>query len=398
MPDPYGPMPSSIEKFSILFLGSQMEVAGAQRVLLSQARWFHARAYPVQAVFFYDKQGLAKQWQAANPFPVVSLEARKPNSFFLLNTFRFLRAIFRLYWLLRKKKFQVIETFTPHSNVLGLIVAWLAGVPVRVATHHGYIEGSSRVLARAHGWLVNVGIANVLVAVSSQARLYALEREQVHPSRVVVIENGIEPLVRQSLTATTRERIRNKMGLPPDGILLLTVGRLTLQKGHTVLMDAIADLAPRFPKALFAFAGDGPRREELEQKARRLAITDSIRFLGLRQDVDQLLLAADAFVQPSLWEGLSLALLEALLAGLPVLATRVEGVVDVIEDGRSGLLVPPNDPHALAAAIETLLTDNRLCARLATQGKQRAETHYSIDTMCKNYERLMQDLVETQHA
>jgi glycosyltransferase involved in cell wall biosynthesis len=375
-----------------------MEVAGAQRVMLSQARWFHAHGYPVQVAFFYDKQGLQPQWQAENPFPVVSFKAWKHGAFILFNALRLIPGLLRLYRFLRKEKFPVIITFTPHSNVLGLLVAWLAGVPYRVATHHGYIEASTLALARIHGWLVNAGMASVLVAVSSQVRNYAIEREKVRGAKIVVIENGIEPLERQSLAAAERKALRAQIGIRPDQVLLLTVGRLTIQKGHTVLLDAIAELAPRYPQAVFAFAGDGLQRAKLEQKAMQLAIMDRVRFLGVRRDVDQLLLAADIFVQPSLWEGLSLAMLEALLAGLPVLATRVEGVMDVIVDGRDGLLVPPGDPTALAFALEKLLTDKDLRTRLAKQGKRRAETDYSIDSMCKNYERLLHSLVEAGTA
>lgn len=384
-------MPATQDKFPILFLGTQMEVAGAQRVLLSQARWFHDQGHPVLAVFFYDKQGLAATWQSQFDFPVISLNAWGSNG---LPVFNLLAGLVRLFRLLRGQR--AIVTFTPHSNLLGLPLARLAGVPVRVGTHHGYIEGSLKRLAWLHGRLTNSRLCSAMVAVSEQVRVYAANREGASEEKLVVIENGIEPLRMNKLSEADRNALRAQIGAPNGAVLLLTVGRLTVQKGHTVLLDAITQLKPSEPRTFFAFAGDGPLRTELEQKAQQLEIADHVRFLGVRNDVNELLLAADIFVQPSLWEGLSLALLEALLAGLPVLATRVEGVVDVVEDGESALLVPPKDANALAAAIERLLSDENLRQRLAQAGRQRAQARYSVERMGRAYEDLLRKLVKNE--
>lgn len=379
------------KKFPIVFLGTQMEVAGAQRMLLSQARWFHEKGYPVKAVFFYDKQSLATSWQPSHPFPVTSLGAWKQRGFGIANLFRLFRGLARLAGILRDD-IRAIVTFTPHSNLLGLPIARLAGVPIRIGTHHGYIEGSSTHLARLHGWLINSRFASRMVAVSAQVRDYAIKQEAARPELLTVIENGIEPLKIKSLEPAQRNALRAEIGVPQSGLLLLTVGRLTIQKGHTVLLDAISKLKTVETNILFAFAGDGPQLNDLQNKAEMLGVTDRVRFLGVRNDINELLLAADVFVQPSLWEGLSLALLEALLAGLPVIATRVEGVIDVVEERSSALLVPPNNAQALAAAIERLLNDGQLREQLGAAGKKRAQTNYSLDKMCIAYEQLMWEI------
>ncbi len=386
-------MPVSQDKFPILFLGTQMEVAGAQRVLLSQARWFHENGYPVQAVFFYDKQGLAKVWQDQYEFPVVSLDGWNPSISFLFNIPNVIRGLLRLFGLLRKDV-KAIVAFTPHSNLLGLPLAWMAGVPVRIGTHHGYIEGSTARLAWLHGRLTNSQFCSVMVAVSAQVRQFALRREGADARKLIVIENGIEPLGIKKLSAPRRRALRNKMGASRATTVLLTVGRLTIQKGHTVLLDAIAKLKSVKPQPQFVFAGDGPLKDDLVEKAQQLGIAQQVRFVGVRSDVNELLLATDIFVQPSLWEGLSLALLEALLAGLPVLATRVEGVVDVVEDGDSALLVPPKNSAALAGAIRRLLRDKQLRKRLGHAGQKRAQTHYTIEHMCRTYEELLTKLIK----
>jgi len=375
---------------SVLFLGTQMEVAGAQRMLLSQARWFSRTGYPVQAVFFYDKQGLIKDWRKENQFPITSLEARKVNSDPISNALRLLRSVWRLFSKLRRNV-QVIVTFTPHSNILGLPIAWLAGVPVRIGTHHGYIEGSSRLFAWVHGRLTNSPICSRMVAVSSQVRDREIKQEGASSKRVTVIENGIEPV--ELRNPTRRLDMRKQLGFADDDLVILTVGRMTIQKGHAYFLDAISRIESRYPRARYLFVGDGPLRSELENQAMTLGISDKVSFLGIRKNVSDLLYIADIFVQPSLWEGLSLALLEALMSGLPVLATRVEGVVDVVEEEKSALLVAPKDPVSLAAALERLLTDPQLRIRLSKAGQALAKENYSIDTMCKSYEQLILNLV-----
>jgi glycosyltransferase involved in cell wall biosynthesis len=375
------------KKNTILFLGTQMEMAGAQHVLLSQAEWFQQHGYSVQAVFFYDKQNLLGRWSAEHSFPILSLEAWKRNSFPLINILRTVSGLLRLWALLREVN--IIVTFTPHSNLLGLPLAFFRGTPVRIGTHHGYIEGSPRLAEWLHGRLINSRACSKLVCVSEQVRTLAVEREGVASAKIKVIENGIPALN----VSFAREDFRKSIGIDPQQRMLLVVGRLVVQKGHAVLLEAIPKMSNK--QAVFTFVGEGPLREQLAQRARDLNVEPRVLFLGARTDVSELLSAADVFVQPSLWEGLSIALLEALRAGLPVIATRVEGVVDAVQDEASALLVAPNDPAALAGAIDRLLADEPLRGQLSKAGRQIAEQKYTIDAMCLAYENLIKEL---QHA
>lgn len=371
----------------IVFLGSQMEVAGAQRMLLSQARWFHKNGYSVKAIFFYDKQQLGENWQRENVFSVVALGHGKPSPFALL------AALINLFRMLRGT--DVLISFTPHSNLLSLPIAWLARVPIRIGTHHGHIEGSSKTLSWLHGRLTNSRICSAMVAVSAQVREYEIEREGARANRIIVIENGIEPFQDVEILKRNRDQVRKQIGIEADTTLLLTVGRLTIQKGHTILLDAVPEIIKKHPKVKFVFAGDGPQKQTLQAKVSELDLADYVKFLGVWSEIPRLLFAADIFVQPSLWEGLSLALLEALQAGLPVVATRVEGVVDVVEDERHAILVAANDSAALATGIEKLLDDASLRKRLSENGQERVKAHYSVDAMCVAYEKLIN---EVNHA
>ena len=379
-------------KFPVLFLGSQMATGGAQRVLLDQAGWFHHQGYHVTVAFFYDREKMGEKWYAAYPFPVIDLKAWRTRGG-IANPFRLLRGWFRLYRLLRNGQFSVVETFTHHANLLGLPAVWAAGTPVRAASHHGRIGDFPGWLTRLHAWVVNSFLASCLVVVSERVRSYAVNSEGIKPEKIFVIANGIE-LSRQPLNDSDRAALANELGLPPGGLLALSVGRLTEQKGHTYLLDAIPAILEQFPETVFAIAGDGPLRRELEATAERLGISRSVRFLGTRADVPELLQMADIFVLPSLWEGLPIALLEAMGAGLPVIATQVEGVEEIIVDGENGLLLPPADAESLKIAMLRLLAQPDLRVNLGSAGRALVEDAFSLDQMGKRYEDLFLSLLE----
>ena len=374
-----------MDKKRLLFVGTQMEVGGSQVNLLTHARWFHQQGHEVSAVFFYDKQGLHDSWQEANDFPIINLHAWQPGEGALRNLPALLGGLQQLYHLMRRQQPQVVETFTPDSNLLGLPLAWLAGVPARIATHRAFIDNRPGWYPRLHGLLINSGIASALIAVSQQVRQMAIVKEGVRPERVQVILNGVEILEAEQPTALVRQKVRQELGLPPECPLLLTVGRLTEQKGHSYLIKAVPSVLAQHPGAVFAFAGEGPLQAELADLAGQLGVSKSVRFLGLRQDVRRLLQAADAFVLPSLWEGMSMALLEAMAEGLAVVASDVEGIGDLMEPEVDGLVVPPRDPAALAAAVIGLLDDTELRRSLGQAARQKVADDFSVEAMCRCY-------------
>jgi glycosyltransferase involved in cell wall biosynthesis len=203
------------------------------------------------------------------------------------------------------------------------------------------------------------------------------EQVRVPAEKVAVLYNAVrfttEP-VRQD-----HESARMRLGLPSDALVIGTLGRLTEQKGQLALLDAVAKLTPRIAKLALIVAGDGPLRGRLEERARDLGIAERVRFLGIRRDRDTLYAAMDAFVLPSRWEGLSLALVEAMGAGRAVVATDVGGNPEVVSHGKTGLLVPPGDASALADALATVLTDGQLAQSLGSAACSDARERFSID-------------------
>jgi glycosyltransferase involved in cell wall biosynthesis len=374
---------------SILFVGTQMALGGAQRLLLDQATWFNDHGHNVTCTFLYDKENLAEAWSRSLSFPLLSLSGIRSNDTFIKKVGGLALGLLRLWRLLRRGRFDVVQTFTYDSNLLGLPLAWLAGVPVRIATHHGIIEGFPRLVERLHSAVVNAGIASILVNVSrkvlEQAAAVGIRREHM-----TVIPNGIPFGARNDFD---KEATRADLGVSADDVLLLSVGRLVYQKGHEYLVQAMESLRGDLPQIKAMICGEGPLRQQLQSQIDRHGLQGVVTLLGNRLDIDRFLCSADVFVLPSRWEGLPVALLEAMDRGLPVVATRVEGVEEVVQNQTHGLLVPPEDARALAESIRRLVLDADLRRRMSLGTRARIREAYTIDIMCEKYLSLMRNLL-----
>ena len=376
---------SRMENLNILLLGTQMATGGAQRVLLDQALWFYEHGHRMNVIFLYDKEELWEKWQAALPFPVINLGAFQGRGKGIKNIPPLLKGLFSLWNFLRREKVDVIETFTHDSNMVALPIAWLARVPVRIATHHGVIEGFSRWQEVIHSWMVNHNIAQKLVAVSKKMYQAAL-KEGVHSERIVTIPNGI---VQMPFESRSRLEVRKEAGMDVTDPLLISVGRLVYAKAHEVLVAAMPAVLKEFPNAKVEIYGEGVLRTDLEAQIARLGLSNSVKLPGRSDHVAGHLANADVFILSSRSEGLPIALLEAMSAGLPCIATNVEGVDEVIEEGEHGLVVPIEDPEALAQAILQLLRDPEARSRMGAAARLHVSKFYNIDRMCGQYLDLM---------
>jgi glycosyltransferase involved in cell wall biosynthesis len=268
-----------------------------------------------------------------------------------------------------------------------LVGARLAGVPAVVATQQLFRAIRSRRVAWRHR-LLSASVDRY-VAVSHDMA-HALQPVCVRGARhVTVIHNAVEAesFAAGAPGATAPALPAGRSSLP----VVLTLARLDAQKGLDHLLAATALV----PNATFIVAGDGPRRDQLEALARELGVADRVRFVGYRDDVPALLAGCDLYVLPSLFEGLPVSLLEAMAAGKPVVATAVRGTDEAVLDGATGLLVPPRDPVALAAAIRTVLADPALARRLAEAGRERARREFSAGRMVEQVMELYDELLSS---
>ena len=349
----------------IVHLVSGGDVAGGQLVALRLAR--AARAAGHGAAFVSPSSGAFVDLAAEDGFAVHVVPVDGALD---------LRAVARLRRLLRRERADVLHTHTHFSlNVVGRLAARAAGVRVIA---HMHIENvfSPDPLVRGLQVALDNGTARLcrwIVTVSAATRAELLA--QGYPrARTITIHNGIE--VREPALPATLEP-------PPPGPVLLEVGRLCDVKGQRELIAALPRLA-RADVTLLLVGEDieagGAYRLGLEGEARQLGLTGRVRFLGRRDDVPALLAAADALVLPSWIEGLPLVVLEAMAAGVPVVASSVGGTPEAVVDGETGLLVPPRDVEALADALDELLGDPERARRLGQAGRRRAREHFDADT------------------
>ena len=377
---------------AILFIGPQMATGGAQRVLLDQAAWFYQQGYRVTAAFLYDQEDVHQVWQKIYPFPLINLNIYPPEE--RTNLLRTISGLPRIYRFLRNHRFDIIETFTHHANLLVLPLAWMAGVPVRVGTHHGRVANFPNSLNRLHSSIINSPITTCMVAVSQQVCTYAALEEKIRADNIIVIPSGIHLPDNRSLDPSREAALRAELGLLPGMHLVCSVGRLTEQKGHRFLLEAIPSVKQRYPKTIFVIAGDGPLLKELKEQAEALNLAAAVIFLGNRPDVADLLSLADIFVLPSLWEDLPISLLEAMGAGVAVVASQVDGVEELIVDNQTGLTVPPSDSQTLSQVILRILDEPEFRVNLGQQGKWLVEKEFNQDQMCNMYRNLFENLLE----
>ena len=375
---------------SIFLLGSQIATGGSQNNLLRQATWFTQRGYFVTVAFLYDKEKLLPSWSSTYPFQIHDLGFASPQANVFIQAACFLRGVFRLFRLIRGRRYVAIESFTHHANLIGLPVAWVAGIPNRIGSHRGKIEGFPPFLERLHAIMINSPIATRLVVVAERVREDALT-EGVHARRIIKIANGIDiPRV----DPVDVLRVRNELRESGNDIFLLSVGRLRYQKGHDILLEAMPRVLEEFPNVVLLIAGEGVLRQELQAEAVKLNITERVKFLGVRNDIPLLISFSDLFLFPSRFEGMPNALLEAMGYGLPVVATSVQGVDEIIRDGENGIIVPMDDPKAVSDAILRLLHNPDERQRLGKAAQETIDKGYTLDTMCSQFEKLLTDKVK----
>jgi glycosyltransferase involved in cell wall biosynthesis len=225
-----------------------------------------------------------------------------------------------------------------------------------------------------------------MVAVSEDVRNFLTKQVGIKENHVRTIRNGID--VKAYAGRFGEDRVQEKKR---KNFVIGSVGSLYPVKGHTYLLKALAIVLKTRRDVVCRIAGQGQLLSHLQAEATDLGIANQVEFLGLRDDIPQFLQGIDVFVLPSLSEGLPLSILEAMAAGKPVIATNVGGVSEVIEDRRTGFIVPPKDPEALANRILRVLTDQAVAEGLGTAGKKKVERDFSLETMTKQYEALYEE-------
>jgi glycosyltransferase involved in cell wall biosynthesis len=291
-----------------------------------------------------------------------------------------------LYRLLRRERVDVLHAHKFGSNLWGTIVGRLARVPVIVAHEHTWSYEGQPLRKLADRAVIARG-SSAFVAVSREDQRRMIEVEDIRPQDTLFIPNGIP-----APPPASGADVRAELGIAADAPVIGTVSVLRPQKALDVLLRASRILVEDFPGLRVLIAGEGDRREMLEDLTAELGLQDTVMFLGVRTDVPDVLAALDVAVNSSDFEGSPLSLMEYMEAARPVVATRVGGIPDLIDDGEQGLVVEPQDPASFAAAVAQLLRDPERARRMGERGRERRRTEFDIDVMVRRLEVLYEEL------
>jgi glycosyltransferase involved in cell wall biosynthesis len=339
---------------------------GTERQMIELIRGLDRAQFDVHAVCFNREGAWLTRAESVAPVTEFFVRGGLARRATLVRAMQFAR------WC-RDRRIAVVQTCDFYANTIALPAAAFANVPVRIGSRRELAPDKTSAqlaLQRQAYRCAHAIVANSLAAAG------LLRREGISDARVRVIPNGVD--AGRSHAHREWRPIR----------AILTVANLRREKAHEILFDAVARLAPTHPDLRVRIAGDGPRAAELRALAATLGIAERVSFLGHRDDIDALFADADLFVLPSRSEAFPNSVVEAMAAGLPVVATTVGGLPELVEPDRTGLLVPPDDGAALAQAIASLIAHPERARVLGDKARETVARRYSFDRMVRAFERL----------
>ncbi|MCH8819144.1 MAG: glycosyltransferase family 4 protein [Acidobacteria bacterium] len=292
-------------------------------------------------------------------------------------------AVLKLWNFLRNREFDIVYVNTPRAIFSAGLASKLCGVPLRICSRRVNFPLRSRLSHLKYNWL-----QNRVITVSVSIRKTLIEGG-VRPELIQVIYEGVDldwiDGCQSSSVLDLGERL--KVG---------TVAHLSAEKGHRVLLEAVARIVPKLPEVVFVLVGKGELMPQLQEQSRELDIEDHVLFTGFRDDSEALMKECDIFCLPSLSEGFSSAILVAMASSLPVIATQVGGIPELVIDGETGFLVPPNNASQLAEALSQVLESESLRRRLGQAGRQRVERNFMLQRKPDQTEQLYLTLLASE--
>lgn len=394
-------------KITVMQVIDNLDIGGAQEVVCTLVKCLASlECQPVVCTF---NDGPLREDIERSDVYVEVLPGRRYSvlalPLFVVDMARMWRALARL---VKKHKVDVIQTHI--LGILDFLVLLLRyATPLRVVLwtfhnvrfeltaselpKHSWTLGTKR-LSRRLLYRLTSRLVHGFIAVSDDVKKALIEIIDPIGEKVAVICNGVDTgkyghMIDKGL-------VRSQLGLATDTRLIASVATLKRQKGHRYLIEALASIMPRYPDVHVLLIGDGPLREELQLQVKRSDLEAHMHFLGSRHDVPELLAASDLFVLPSLWEGLAMALLEAMASGLPIVASQVSGTVQAIIPNQSGILVPPGDADSLARAIERLLDSPEQAQAMGEAARQRVAKAFSGQKQAKEHLALYHHLLQRE--
>jgi len=340
---------------------------------------------------------LAKELACSEYIPVIGVFNNKKNpplelaDFALKNNIEFqifdcrvavdLKTILSIRNFIKEKNITIVQTHGDIANIYVLLATLFKKIPL-IATCHPWIKTSAKIKIYTIIDKLLLNRFNKIIAISAEVKREILDMG-IPSEKVLLIDNGID--IGRFEKRFDREKTRRQFGIPAQGKVICTVGRLSLEKGHATLIEAASKVIKNYPLAYFVIAGDGVLKNDLINESKKLGIGDHFIFTGMVDDIPALLSVSDIFVLPSLTEGLPMALLEAMAAKIPVIASRVGSIPEILTHNESGLLVPPANSQELEKSILALLNNRQKAGEMAENGYRTIVNRYSSKIMARKY-------------
>ena len=373
-------------KIKVLYPITDLSVGGTQQQLLELVKGLDKKRFSPIVVTLISGGALEREFREIEGCRLICL-GRKG---------RFdLSCVFKIFFILRKLKVDVVQPFLTPATLFTLLSALVCRTPVKIVTERGGPNKKKEKLGyclylKTEDFLTK--FADSVIPNSVAGRDYLLQRG-LDESRIKVIYNGIS-LRRLASNETSIRRVKEKIGVTPGGKIVGMLARLFTVKDPATFLRGAALVSQAMPETKFALVGDGPMRGELETLVRQLDLASKVVFCGEQRDVGDYLSAFDISVLTSNTEGCSNAILEAMALGKPVVCTDVGGNRELVNHGETGLLVPPGDAKALAEAIISLLSNQKILENMATNAKRSFDGRFSMEKMVEQYQALYKEILK----
>jgi glycosyltransferase involved in cell wall biosynthesis len=371
----------------ILFVITSSGIGGAEKILYHTSRLLDPERYDPSICSLKEKGQIARDAETAGIEVHCLTMADGEQAMGWISS---LVALFRLTRYLIKIRPTIVHSFLFRANIISRVGAFLARVPLVIS--------SVRVMGGEKDYYHTVErvtscMVDHYITVSDSVKEYLIEKGTIPPEKITTIYNGV---ALNGLTPEGEGGSPDLLGVESNDSVILAVGRLHRQKGYDYLIRAIATVKREVPSVKLLIAGEGEEENDLKNLVKSLDLSKEVILTGLCREVEKLLNFTELFVLPSLWEGMPNAVLEAMAAAKPVVATRVGGVPELVMDGETGILVPPEDSESLARAIVGLLRNTAQANSMGNAGRKRVQEHFSLREMVTKTDSLYQKLLNTK--
>lgn len=380
-----------MKRVKVAYICTPIDFGGAEKVSLNFLRNTDKERLTVCPIFLVRpweiKPLLVQLAEEAGYKPLFVPVGLNPHASFL----RIFHVVRRLFTVLRSGGFELVHTHGYFADICAIPLAKLIGIPI-LSTCHGFVYSGRklRMYCKLDKWALRLCMG--VIAVSEEIKV-DLVQSGVKENRVNVVPNAVTVSVDNPTLYLQGHQLRKVLGIGPDEIAVGYLGRLSEEKGVKFLIKALSKSFQKMSNLKLVIVGDGPDKSALEKLTHDQGLESRVIFVGFQANTEPWFSVFDLFVLPSLTEGTPMALLEAMAAGIPVVASAVGGVPSVVEDQVNGLLVPPSRADLIAEKIELLVNDHELRKSLSLNARDHIEKKYKVGAWCRSIERIYQDII-----